>query len=146
MNTPNLRALTALSRLRRIETDEARRALAAALAEEAALAARDAAIVEEIQQVRDGPAPFDLDMFAAWLGRMMAERSRLAETAREAATRTVTARADLNRRRVAETAAGDALAQATAERDAEFARREQMVLEDVARAMRRSAGRRGRTG
>jgi hypothetical protein len=78
----------------------------------------------------------------AWFGRMQAERARLADAMREAAAHTATARTTLANRRVAETAAEEALTRALAVQEAAAERREQVVLEDVARALKRRAAQR----
>jgi hypothetical protein len=139
MPDPNLGALTALRRLRHVETDAARRDLGEALTQETALAARDAALVQELTEARQIAGEFDRETFAAWFARMRAERSRLTDAMREAEARTAAARATLAQRRVAETAAEEALAGALAAREATMARREQVILEDVARALKRAA-------
>ena len=140
MSDPDLGALTALRRLRKVETDAARRDLGEAVTQEIALAARDAAMGRELDEARRHSGDFDREAFAAWFGRMRGERARLADVMRDAAARTATARTALANRRVAETAADEALANALAARDAAVARREQVMLEDVARALKRAAG------
>jgi hypothetical protein len=137
---PDLRALTALRRLRKIETDASRRDLGEAMTHENALAARDDAIRCELEQARRHSGEFDREAFAAWFERMRASRALLVEEMREAAARAATARLTLARRRVAETAAEEALANATAAQEAAVARREQMTLEDVARALKLATG------
>src|SRR5271156_2997759 len=67
---PDLRTLTALRRLRRVETDEARRDLGVALAQETALAARDEAMRGELEAARQVSGDFDRDAFSAWWARM----------------------------------------------------------------------------
>ena len=139
MPEPNVRALTALRRMRKIETDSARRGLAEALAAEVALAARDAAIAAEVETARQFTGDFDRQSFFHWLERMRTERTRLAEALRSAEARTAAARVALARRRVAETAAEQALDRAALSQAAEAARRDQVMLEDVARALKLAA-------
>lgn len=139
MPDPDIGALTALRRLRRVESDAARRDLGEALTRETALAARDDAIGRELNEARGISGDFDREAFAAWFGRMRAERARLADAIREAAVRTGVARTELAQRRVAEMAAEEALAAAVAAREAEVAHREQVMLEDVARTLKRMA-------
>lgn len=141
MPDPDLGALTSLRRMRRVETDAARRDLGEALTQETALAERDGALGRELDKARRYSGYFDRGAFAAWFGCTLAERARLADTVRDAEVRTATARIMLAHRRVAETAAEDALASALALRDATVARREQVMLEDVARALKRGSGR-----
>ena len=117
---PRTRALMALRRSRRIETDLARRDLGVVLAREADLIAGQRAIAREVEGARREIGAFDPDVFAAWLGRMAARRAALGEEARAAAE--------------------DALGHIMAERALEMARRDQMTLEDVARALRRGVG------
>src|SRR5258708_722878 len=105
MPDPDLRALTALRRVRHIETDGARR--------------------REIDGERRHAGDFDRDSFIAWFGQKLTERAHLADATREAEARTAAARTTLARRRVAETAAEEALAIAIVARDAVVARREQ---------------------
>ena len=136
---PKIHALSALHRLRRVETDEARHCLGEALAEEAELASREAAMREELDAALRMTGDFDREAFSAWLERTRAERARLADALRDAAARTGAARVDLGHRRVAETAAEDALAQSVAALEAEAARKDQVMLEDVSRALRRAA-------
>lgn len=139
MADPDLSTLTALRRLRRAETDAARRDLGAAVTGETALAARDTALRRELDTARQAAGEFDREAFVAWFGRMRAERARLADAIREAEAHTAAMRTTLAHRRVAETAAEAALTSALAAKAAAAARREQVVLEDVARAMRRGA-------
>ena len=139
MADPELRVLTALCRLRRMETDAARRALGEALSQETILAEREAAVAAECEAARGMVGDFDHDTFSAWFTRMRAEQTRLSEAHRDAAAQTAATQQELARTRVAETAAEDALAAATARRDAARAHAEQMVLEDVARALRQTA-------
>ena len=102
---PEMHTLTALCRVRRVETDEARRDLGEALAQETALAARDEAMRRELETARRVLGEFDREAFSAWWGRMRTERARLADAMRSAEARTATARTALANRRVAETAA-----------------------------------------
>ena len=141
--TRAIHALTALCRLRRIETDTARRALAEALAWETKLADQEQAITREMSEARLITGEYDRDGFAAWLARMRGERARLAAGSEAAQTRTARARAALAQSRVAENAAGEALAKARAAHAVEAERRDQVMLEDVARAIRRGASRTG---
>jgi hypothetical protein len=139
MPAPNFRALTSLRRLRRLETDEARRALGEALAQEAALAERDAAMRDELDTARRMTGDFDREAFSAWLARASAERIRVVDALRTAEADAAAARTVLANRRVAETSAEEALGHAVTVRDAEVARRDQLMLEDVARALKRAA-------
>ena len=138
MVEPAIRALAVLHRVRRVETDQARRALAEALAHEAALTERDAAIAREVQAARERPDVPDRDRFAAWLTRMRDERAGIAEFHHAAEARTAKARAALAARRLAETAVEEALDRAKAGVLAERDRRERDTLEDAARALRRA--------
>jgi len=138
MPESSLGALNALRRLRHAETDAARRDLAAALARETALAEQDDALRRELDAAKQIAGDFDRETFAAFLARIRAERSRLAEAIREAAARTTSAQTALAHRRAAETLAESALASALAARDAAAAQREQLILEDTARALKRS--------
>jgi hypothetical protein len=138
MSTPEIRALIALHRLWRVETDAARRDLGQALAQETALAARDAAIETDLREGLRVSGDFDRQAFSAWLARLRIERTELAGAMREAEARTTDARAALSRRRVAETVAEEALAEERAARDVARARRDQVMLEDVARALKRA--------
>jgi hypothetical protein len=139
MPDPDLHALISLRRLRRAETDQTRRELGDALAREAALAARELEIMRDLDAARGTLSEFDREAFSAWWERMRLERERLAEAMREAASRTAEARAQLAGRRVAETAAEDALGREVMARDGAASRREQAMLEDVARALKRAA-------
>jgi hypothetical protein len=139
MAESNLRALTALRRLRKIETDAARGDLAQTLAAEVALAARDAAVAAEVETARLFTGDFDRQSFFHWLERMRTERTRLAESLLAAEAGTAAARAALAGRRVAETAAEQALDRAALAKAAEAARRDQVMLEDVARTLKRAA-------
>jgi hypothetical protein len=141
MSDPTFRALNALRRLRRVETDEARRVLGEALTRETALARRNAAMRDELDAARLMTGDFDREAFSAWLGRTRAERMQVADALKEAEAGTASARAILANRRVAETSAEEALAHAVKALDAEVARRDQLMLEDVARALRRAAER-----
>jgi len=131
------RALKALTRLRHIETDEARRALAETLAEETALLDRDATLAAAAIAARTVAGEYDRDSFAAFLARVRTERETLAAALRATEARTAAARMALGSRRMAETTAAEALDRTVLERKAETARRDQLTLEDVARALRR---------
>jgi hypothetical protein len=135
-----LGALTALRRLRHAETEAARRVLGEALTREAELSARQSALGQELEAARQFSGDFDREAFAAWFGRARAERERLAAGMREAEAHTAAARTVLAQRRVAETAAEAALADALAALKAAAAHREQVMLEDVARALKRATG------
>ena len=137
MSDTTLRTLNALRRVRRAETGESRRVMAEALAGAAAIEAEDAAIAQSIAKARHATGDFDRDSFAAWLMRMLAERTRLATAAHAATHRIDTARAELAQRRLTQTAVDDAVAAAEAVRDTETARRDQAMLEDTARAISR---------
>jgi hypothetical protein len=141
MSDPNLGALTALRRLRRVETDAARVDLGQALTRETALAAQYAAMAEEIGEARRLPGDFDREAFAAWFARTLDDRARLADAMRDAEAHSVVTRTTLAHHRVAETAAEEALANAKAVREADLSRREQLMLEDVARALTTRASR-----
>jgi hypothetical protein len=136
MASAALRTLTSLRRLRHIETDEARRDLAEALAKETALAERAEAIDRQVASERAAPNDYDREALAAFLNRMRVERTRLTVALTLAEANTEAARTLLANRRVAETAAEEALAQVVAAQAAEAAHREQIMLEDVARALR----------
>ena len=140
MPDPDLGALTALRRLRHVETDAARRDLGEALTRETSLSARQSVLGEELEAARQFSGEFDREAFAAWFGRVRTERERLAAAMREAEAHTAAARTTLSHRRVAETAAEAALSTARAAQAATVAQREQVMLEDVARALRRAAG------
>jgi hypothetical protein len=139
MPGPELRTLTALRRLRQVETDDARRDLGEALARETALAAQDEAMRGELEAARQVPGEFDRDAFSAWWARMRSEREKLADAVRQAEIRTAATRTVLANRRVAETAAEDALTREVSAREVTTARRDQTMLEDVARALKRAA-------
>ena len=130
-----------MRRMRRAETDGASRVLGDALAQETALAARNEAIGRELDDARHVSGDFDREAFSAWWERMREERARLADAQGAARARTAAAQAVLANRRVAETAAEDALAREVASREAALARHEQAVLEDVARALKASQDR-----
>jgi hypothetical protein len=138
MPNPDLRALSALRRLRHAETDAARRDLGEAVARETALAERHAALVGELEAARNLCGDFDREIFVAWFGRMRVERERLAAAMREAAQHTTAVQITLAQRRLAETAAEAALSTAKAAQAAAVAQREQVMLEDVARALKRA--------
>jgi hypothetical protein len=140
MSYRDLGALTALRRLRHAETETARRDLGEALGRESILASRQTTLGHEIEAARQFSGDFDREAFAAWFARVRADRERLAAAVREAEAFTVTVRTRLAHRRVAETAAEAALADALAVRKAANDRREQMMLEDVARALQRRTG------
>lgn len=140
MPDPDLSALSALRRLRHAETDMARRDLAEALSREAALAERHTGLSRELQAARQFSGTFDREAFAAWFGRMRSEQERLASAMREAETKIAAARTTLAHRRVAETAAEAALADAVAAQKIAAEHREQVMLEDVARALKRLPG------
>src|SRR3954447_25808101 len=109
MSDANISALKILCRLRRVETDEARRGLGEALAQETALAASDAALAGELKAAREVIGDFDRGAFSAWFGRMLTQRARLSSGMRDAEARTAFARTELSNRRVAETAAKETL-------------------------------------
>jgi hypothetical protein len=133
-----LHALTSLRRLRRIETDAARRDLGEALARETALSVREQALREEMESARLPAGDFDRETFSVWWERKRAERAEIADAMRMSASQTAAARAVLATRRLAETAADDALAKVMTGRDLTVARKEQATLEDVARALKRA--------
>ncbi len=137
MADPGPRALAVLRRVRRVETDEARRVLAEALARETALTGRASAIEQAVRDARRLPEVFDREVFAAWLIRIRDDRAFIAMAQRAAEAGTEAARAALAARRLAETAAEEALAQAMALAEAANAKRDQAELEDVARAIAR---------
>ena len=124
-----------------METDKARRVLGEALAQEAALAQRDAAMRDELDTARRMTGDFDREAFSAWLARTRMERTHVADALKDAEASAAAARMVLANRRVAETSAEEALAHAVTARDAEVARRDQLMLEDVARALKRAAER-----
>ena len=135
MAEPALRALAVVCRLRHVETDAARRALADALADEAALDEADEAVQRRIAAERQFGGDFDHDAFAAWLGLMRARRDGLADASRAARARTEAARTALAARRMAETAAEESRAKAVAAVQEERARGDQAMLEEAARAI-----------
>jgi hypothetical protein len=141
MPDPDISALTALRRLRHAETDAARRDLGEALSRETAQADQDDALAREVAEARQLSGDFDRETFVAWLGRVRAERARLAGAMREAASYTEKMRTILGHRRLAETAAEGALATALAAQQAAAAQREQVMLEDTARALKRISAR-----
>jgi len=138
MPDPAVGALTALRRLRHVETDAARRELGEALTRETALAARQSALGQEIEAARRTSGEFNREAFVAWFGRVRAERERLTGAMQQAETLTAEARTTLAHRRVAETAAEDALAEARTAQRAATDQRAQVMLEDVARLLRRT--------
>lgn len=137
MTVANVAVLTILRRLRRAETDVSRRELGDATAHEATALAHQMTLTRQINEAREFADDFDREAFAAWFGRALAELSRLANATHDAAARTAAARADLAARRMAETAAENALTAAMAERAAEMDKREQLESEDAARASKR---------
>lgn len=139
MPDPYLGPLAALRRLRRVETDAARRDLGEAMIRETALTAQQAALVQEFAAARQVSGDFDREAFAAWFSRMQTERAKLAQAMWDARAHTEAARTALAQRRVAETAAEEALAAALAAQLAATAHREQVMLEDFARALKRTA-------
>ncbi|MGA3005805.1 MAG: hypothetical protein ABSE20_29235 [Acetobacteraceae bacterium] len=140
MPDPDIGALTALRRLRHVETDAARRDLGEALTRETALAARDNALAQELAEARQLSGDFDREAFVAWFGRVRTERARLAEAMQEAISHIEKARTTLAHRRVAETAAEAGLAEAVSAQKTAAGRREQVMLEDVARALKQTPG------
>ena len=136
MTLPAPHVLTALRRLRRVETDAARRDLGEALARQMALEASQAATDRELAEARRVTGDFDRQAFAAFLDRKQTERAALDDAMRTVEARIAAARDALARRRVAETTVEEALARASAAREADAARREQAMLEDAARALR----------
>ena len=141
MPDPDLGALTALRRLRHVETEAARRDLGDTLTRETALAARNQALRQELDEARQHSGDFDRDAFISWFTQKLAERAGLADAVRDAEACTAAARTNLARRRVAETAAEEALAAAIVVREAAVAHREQVMLEDVSRALKRASAR-----
>ena len=130
------RALIALCRLRRVRTDSARRDLAQAVARERAVVEREAGLTRAMDDARRIDDGFDREVYSRWFARMIAERQRMGEMRAEAAALTAAERAELARRRVAETAAEDAVARRMAEAELITARRDQATLEEIARAIR----------
>ena len=120
-----------------METGEARRALAAALTREAVLAEEESTIEDMVASARRRDEVFDRESFAAWLASMTEKRAGLARTRSAAAAETATARRMLANRTMAETAVEDALALARANWLKAEAHRDQAMLEDAARAIRR---------
>lgn len=139
MSGSELGALTALRRLRQVETDAARRDLGEAVTREIALSARRDALAGDLENARQQSGDFDREVFAAWFHRMLGERARLADAIREAEALAAAARETLARRRVAETAVEEALAAVIAARDAAIAHRDQLMLEEVARALKQAS-------
>ena len=138
MPDPDLHALTALRRLRHAETDAARRDLGEAVARETALAERHAALVGKLDAARRISGDFDRDAFVVWFGRMLTQRTQIVDAMRDAAAQTAAAQVTLAQRRVAETAAETALATAKTAQATAVAQREQVMLEDAARALKRA--------
>jgi Mg-chelatase subunit ChlI len=95
----------------------------------------------ELDEARRHSGDFDREAFIAWFERKQGERAHLADAIRDARSSTATARSVLARRRVAETACEEALASAMAARAAVVAHREQVVLEDVSRALKHASER-----
>ena len=139
MSDAKIRALKILCRLRQVETDEARRGLGETMARETALAANEAAMEGELKSAREVTGDFDRDAFSAWFERKVTERARLSGAIRDAEACTLTARSELSNRRVAETAAKETLAREILALETATERREQIMLEDVARALKRAA-------
>ena len=135
-----VQVLRALRRSRRIETDAARGALGEAMRREQAAAEQEAATIREMEAARRAAECFDADAFSRWFSGMIARRDHQAEAHRDAASHAAAARAALTARRLAETAAEEALARRVAEEDAVTARRDQVTLEEVARAIRQTRG------
>jgi hypothetical protein len=81
---------------------------------------------------------FDRESFSAWLGRVHTDRLRLAQESRDAEAHSAASRVALAHRRVAEAAAEEALAREMTARASELARRDQVMLEDVARVLRQA--------
>ena len=135
----SLSALSVFYRLRHAEADAARRDLGEALAQEAVLRAQDETLRRELDDARQCAGNFDRESFAAFLGRVRAKRAQLANAICEAAARTASARTALAHRRAAETVAQAAQADALAAQNAAVAQREQMALEDIARALKCAA-------
>ena len=134
---PRTRAMDALRRVRHIETDEARRDLADALAVEDALRVRDEGLVRAMAAARGVTGDFDREALAAFLTHSGRELAALADALRAAEARTAEVRAALTRRRRAEDAANDARDRIGAALAVEEARRDQVVLEEAARGVRR---------
>jgi flagellar biosynthesis chaperone FliJ len=133
------RTLHTLLRLRRFEADAARRALAEALAAEAAAeAGRDqaaAALCEEAKNT-DADTLLALQNFAAWLPRGTADRQAANHALAVAAKASAAARAALAERRAALEAVEKRIeAQARADQQ-EAARREAHALDEAFRAIR----------
>ena len=91
MPEPELRALTALRRLRRVETDGARRDLGEAVAQELALMERSAAIERDVAEGLRVVGDFDRQAFAAWFARMRIQQAALADAIETAVARTAAA-------------------------------------------------------
>lgn len=133
MSGPLSKVLATVARVRRIETDTARRALAIALAREADLARRAAGAEGALAAARTMTEPFDQQTFSAYVSRVTQERSRLLAASKAAETETDLARAALAARRMAETVASEALAGARRSEDHALSQRTQTALEDAAR-------------
>jgi hypothetical protein len=73
-----------------------------------------------------------------WFGRMLTQRTQIVDGMRDAAEQTAAAQVTLAQRRVAETAAETALATAKTAQATAVAQREQVMLEDAARALKRA--------
>ena len=134
------RRLTGLARLRRFETEAARRDLAHALAEVADLDARAARIDAAIAAARADPVPLDRDGFAAWLMALRLEQARLAQERAAMEARIAAARDALTRRRRTETVTAGAQAAVMMEERLAAEGRARTELEDLVRAGRRRVG------
>jgi hypothetical protein len=91
----------------------------------------------ELKAARLGAGDFDREAFSAWWARKRSEHGEIGSAIKLAAAQSAAARAVLATRRLAETAADDALAKEMTTRALTAAKSEQAMLEDVARALKR---------
>jgi hypothetical protein len=134
------RRLAGLARLRRFETEAARRDLAHALTDAADLDARAARIDAAIAAARADPVPLDRDGFAAWMMALRLEQTRLAQERAAMEARIAAARDALTRRRRRETVTAGALTAVMMEERLAAEGRARTELEDLVRAGRRGVG------
>ncbi|MFT8245879.1 hypothetical protein [Roseomonas sp. BN140053] len=126
--------LLVLKRLRAMEVDAARRALAEQLGTLAAAAAHTASLREALQRETQVAAPLDL---AAWLPRALAERAAAARAEAQAAAAAEAARDALAQARAAERAAERLVEKRDAAARLRLNRRDRAALDEAA-ANRRS--------
>jgi hypothetical protein len=135
--------LQVLARLRDIALDQARRALADRLREEAAAEARSdgiaATIVREARlQERQALENRTVDAYASWAGRMRDVQHEAQATVQACGVATGEARTSLSEARAGTRAIEAAMARARDVRQAAAARREQQALDEAAAWRRRT--------